>query len=180
MAPLYLMRHGEPLLAGRMLGRTDCDVTAEGIARCRDQARGLEVRHLLSSDLLRARRCAEAIGAAGIDPRWRELDFGAWDGLAPAEIDPVALGAFWQDPDAFPPPEGECWSALVARVRMALADLPDDDPTLIVTHGGAMRAALHILCGLDLKAIWAFDLPYGAVLAFHRWKGGAQIAGLWP
>ncbi len=42
---LYLMRHGEPVLAGRMLGRTDCDVTPEGIAACRAQAEGLAVEN---------------------------------------------------------------------------------------------------------------------------------------
>jgi alpha-ribazole phosphatase len=176
---LYLMRHGEPVLAGLMLGRTDIAATEAGIAACRDQARELEVAHLLSSDLLRARQCAGAIGEAVIDPRWRELDFGDWDGLAPGAIDPAALGRFWEDPDAFPPPGGESWSALVGRVGAAIAALPPE-PTLVVTHGGPMRAALHLLCGFDRKQVWAFDLPYAAVLGFHRWEGGAQIAGLWP
>lgn len=177
--PLYLMRHGEPALTGRMLGRTDCAATPAGIAACLDQARELTVAHLVSSDLRRARQCAGAIGEPTIDPRWRELDFGEWDGLAAAEIEPAALGRFWEDPDAYPPPGGERWSDLVARVSDAIAALPAE-PVLVVTHGGPMRAALHVLCGLDLKATWAFDLPYGAVLAFHRWDGGAQIAGLWP
>jgi alpha-ribazole phosphatase len=175
---LYLMRHGEPMLAGRMLGRTDCDATPEGIAACREQARMLDVSRLVASDLKRARQCAEAIGAPLIDPRWRELDFGEWDGLAAAEIESEALGRFWDDPDASPPPGGERWSELVARVRCGLDDLPSG-PALVVTHGGPMRAALHVLCGLDVKATWAFDLPYGAVLALHRWGGGAQVAGLW-
>ena len=177
-APLYLMRHGEPVLTGRMLGHTDCEASPAGIADCREQARELAVVHLVSSDLRRARQCAEAIAASAIDPRWRELDFGEWDGLAAAEIDPAALGRFWEDPDAFPPPGGERWSDLVARVRAAIAALPPE-PVLVVAHGGPMRAALHVLCGFDLRATWAFDLPYGAVLAFHRWGGGAQIAGLW-
>lgn len=178
-APLWLMRHGEPELAGQMLGRTDCAATEAGIARCREQARDLEVAHLVSSDLLRARQCAEAIGVPAIDPRWRELDFGQWDGLASAEIDPVLLGRFWEDPDGFPPPGGEKLSALVGRVSDALATLPKG-PTLVVTHGGAMRAALSCLCGFDRRQVWAFDLPYGAVIGFARWDGGAQIRGLWP
>jgi alpha-ribazole phosphatase len=178
-APLYLMRHGEPVQTGLMLGRTDSAATEAGIAACREQARELDVAHLVSSDLLRARACAEAIGAAAIDPRWRELDFGEWDGLAPDAIDPVALGRFWEDPDAFSPPGGERWSDLVRRVSEALAALPRE-PTLVVTHGGPMRAALHLLCGFDRRQVWAFDLPYSSVLALHRWDGVAQIKGLWP
>ncbi|WP_438907651.1 histidine phosphatase family protein, partial [Bacillus licheniformis] len=82
--------------------------------------------------------------------------------LAPASIDPAALGRFWDDPDAAAPPGGERWSALVARVGAAIAELPPE-PTLIVTHGGAMRAALHVLCGFDVRTVWAFTLPYASL-----------------
>ena len=182
---LYLMRHGAPVLAGRMLGRTDCDATAEGAAACRAQAEDLAVAHLIASDLKRASQSADAMASElglspRIDPRWRELDFGAWDGLESSAIDPEALGRFWSDPDANPPPGGERWSALVARVDAAISDLPAE-PTLVVTHGGAMRAALHVLCGFSLPQLWAFDLPYASVLALRLWdRRSGQIMGLWP
>ncbi len=179
---LYLMRHGEPVATGLMLGRTDCAVTDAGIAACRDRARGLAVSRILSSDLSRARACAEAIGACEVDARWREIDFGEWDGLATGDIDPAALARFWNDPDRHPPPGGERWSTLVARVGAAIA-ATGPEPTLVVTHGGAMRAALSALCGFDQARTRAFDLPYAAVLAFGIWPGeprAARIAGLWP
>lgn len=179
---LYLMRHGEPVLTGCMIGRTDCAATDAGIAACRKQAGALDVARIVSSDLQRARACAAAIGDAAIDPRWRELDFGRWDGLAVNAIDPAALTRFWNDPDADAPPEGERWSDLVGRVGGALADLAPE-PTLIVTHGGAMRAALAVLCGFEMERTWAIDLPYAAVLALKVWPGTprtAQISGLWP
>ena len=184
---LHLMRHGEPEGAGRLLGRTDAPATAAGIASCADQAEGLEASAIVSSDLQRARASAEAAaavlgGPVAIDPRWRELDFGHWDGLATAAIDPAALGRFWSDPDANPPPGGERWSALVARVREALAALPDG-PVLVVTHGGAMRAAMAVLCGMDQRALWAIDLPYAALLTLRVWPGdppSAQIVALRP
>lgn len=177
---LHLLRHGEPELTGRMLGRTDSPVTAQGLAACTARAAGLTVTRRLSSDLSRARACAEAIGPAEVDPRWRELDFGAWDGMAASEIDPAALGRFWDDPDTAPPPGGERWSDLVARVGAAISDL-SPEPTLVVTHGGAMRAALHILCGFDRRAVWAFALPYAALITLEVWDGdprSAQVSGL--
>lgn len=180
--PLYLMRHGAPVLAGRLLGRTDCDVTEEGIAACVAQARELGAATLISSNLQRARRCAEAIGTPTIDSRWRELDFGAWDGLAAADVDQPAIARFWDDPDANPPPGGERWSALVGRVAEAIEALAPE-PTLVITHGGAMRAALAHLCGLSQSATWALDLPYASVLAFTVWEGAprrGQVSGLWP
>nr|WP_281394113.1 histidine phosphatase family protein [Sphingomonas zeae] len=175
-----MLRHGEPELTGRMLGRTDSPATARGIAACVGQAAGLSVTRRIASDLSRARACAEAIGPAEVDPRWRELDFGEWDGLAASNIDPEAMRRFWDDPDAAPPPGGERWSDLVVRVRAAIADLPSE-PTLVVTHGGAIRAALHVLCGFDLRACWSFALPYAALVTLEVWDGAprsAQVTGL--
>lgn len=184
---LHLLRHGEPEIAGRMLGRTDCAAIATGIAACVEQASGLDVEAIVSSDLVRARAAAEEVGRmlglpVVIDRRWRELDFGAWDGLSSAEIDGEALGRFWNDPDRYAPPGGERWSALFSRVAEAIGALPPR-PTLIVTHGGAMRAALAHLCGFEQRQLWAFELPYAALLSLRVWPGeprSAQIAGLWP
>jgi alpha-ribazole phosphatase len=184
---LHLLRHGAPETPGRMMGRTDGAPTPAGIAACVDQAADLAFDRLIASDLARARLAGNAIAVTlsvplGIDPRWRELDFGAWDGLSSADIDPSAIGRFWDDPDANPPPGGERWSALTARVGSAIADLAPL-PTLVVSHGGAMRAALAVLCGFDQRQIWAFDLGYASLLSLKIWPGdtpSAQIVGLWP
>lgn len=185
--PLYLLRHGEPEGPGRLIGHTDARPTATGIAACVDQARDLATEVLIASDLSRARLAGEAIGLAtgiplAIDPRWRELDFGAWDGMAPGDVEAAALARFWDDPDGHAPPGGERWSALVDRVSAAIDDLAAR-PTLIVTHAGAMRAALAVLCGFDMRQTWAVDLPYNCLLTLRVWPGTtptAQIAGLYP
>ena len=182
---LHLLRHGAPEQPGRLLGRTDAAPTAAGIADCVAQSEGLEIARIVSSDLARARDAAVAIAAGRglavtIDPRWRELDFGDWDGLPAEAVDAAAIGRFWDDPDAYPPPGGERWSSLVARVGAGIGDL-DPEPTLIVTHGGAMRAALACLCGFGQRELWAFDLPYAALLTLRVWPGerpSAQIVGL--
>lgn len=181
---VHLMRHGKPTLAGRLLGRTDAPATPAGIAACVRAAGGLAPCAIVSSDLGRARTCAEAIAGplgqtVAVDPRWRELDFGAWDGLSAADVDGDALARFWADPDAAPPPGGERWSALVARVGAALFGLTDG--ALVVTHGGAMRAALASACALDTRGVWAVDLPYAAILSLRLWPGpmrAGQIVGL--
>jgi alpha-ribazole phosphatase len=169
------------------MGRTDGAPTAEGIAACLAQAAHLDFVHVVASDLQRARRPAEAIAAARnapltIDPRWRELDFGSWDGLAPASLDAQTLAAFWDDPEAHPPPGGERWSALAHRVAAAIEALPAG-PVLVVAHGGAIRAALHALCGFARRQLWAFDLPYAARVTLQVWPGeapNAQITALTP
>lgn len=182
---LHLLRHGEPEGAGRLIGHTDAAPTGAGIAACVDQARDLAIEVLIASDLARAWRAGETIGLARVlplspDRRWRELDFGAWDGLAPAAVDGAALARFWDDPERHAPPGGERWSALVRRVSLAIGDLAPR-PTLVVTHAGAMRAALAVLCGFDVRQTWALDLPYSGLLSLRVWPGenpSAQITGL--
>lgn len=182
---LHLMRHGAPVVTGRLLGHKDWPATDAGIAACVARAESLAVAAIISSDLLRARQGADAIAMRRdilpqIDSRWRELDFGAWDGADPATLDAGALADFYADPDACPPPGGECWSALTGRVDAAIAALPAE-PALVVTHGGAMRAALALLCGFEQRQLWAFDLPYAACLTLRLWPGErrwAQIVGL--
>jgi len=188
MAPfvLHLLRHGAPDVSGLMLGRTDAEPTAEGIKACVDLVADLGIEAIVSSDLRRAACAATAIGetlglSVTIDPRWRELDFGDWDGLAASEVDAAALGRFWNDPDAAPPPGGERWSALLGRVDQALADIAPRT-TLVVAHGGSMRAAVASLCGFEQRQLWALDLPYAALLSLRIWPGegpSAQIIGLW-
>lgn len=181
---LHLLRHGAPELTGTLLGRTDNAVTAQGLADCARRVVGLDIATVISSDLIRARACAETIARdrgldVTVDPRWRELDFGAWDGHAPATIDPTALSAFWDDPEANPPPGGERWSSLTARVGLACRDLTT--PTLVVTHAGAMRATLATLCGFSQAQTWSIDLPYAALLSLRVWREpslAAQIVGL--
>ncbi len=183
---LHLLRHGAPEMPGLLMGRTDGAPTEAGITACQAQANGIGVERLVTSDLRRSRLAGEAVAVAAglpltIDRRWRELDFGAWDGKATSTIDTHALGLFWTDPDAHPPPGGERWSALVARVSAAIGELAPV-PTLVVTHGGAMRAALYLLCGFDQRQLWAFDLPYAALISLRVWPGeqpSAQIAGLY-
>jgi len=182
---LHLLRHGAPETPGLLMGRTDGVPTPGGIAACVAQAAGLGLKRIVASDLRRSRAAGEAIGAMlnlplTVDPRWRELDFGDWDGLASSDIDPDPFARFWDDPDANPPPGGERWSDLARRVAAAIADLTPV-PTLVVAHGGSMRAALHILCGFEQRQLWAFDLPYATRLSLRVWPGepvSAQIVGL--
>jgi alpha-ribazole phosphatase len=182
---LYLMRHGAPVREGLLLGRTDEPVTGAGVAACRARVELLDPLQIFSSDLARAVACAAAVSTRrGIevvaDARLRELDFGDWDGLRPDEVDPSAFARFHEDPDAAPPPGGERWSALQDRVGRALDAIPPA-ASLVVTHGGAIRAALAHLCGFDRPQLWAFDLPYAALVSLRIWPGAVrtvQIVGL--
>lgn len=182
---VHLMRHGAPQEPGLLLGHRDDAPTPAGVARCVTRSGGLTFDRVISSDLRRSSIPAAQIAVSRRlpherDPRWREIDFGEWDGLAPQQLDPAVQARFWDDPEAHAPPGGERWSQLCARVGEALTGI--DGASLILTHGGAMRAALSVLFGFDHRQVWAFELPYGALVSLRIWPGenlpAAQIITL--
>lgn len=181
---LHLLRHGVTEAEGRLIGRTDAQPLASGVAACVARSAGLAVEAVRSSDLVRARAPARQIAErlalpVDEDARWRELDFGSWDGMAMDAIDADALAAFQADPARHVPPGGEAWPALVARVTAALDAV--DRPTLVLTHAGAMRAALASLCAIDFPQLWNIALPHAALLSVRIWPGTprvGQIIGL--
>jgi len=155
---LVLLRHGETAdnLAGRFLGRSDPSLTASGL----DVARGLRGAidlggegTVVSSPARRAIETAEALGARGpeVDAGFRELDFGAWEGLTPDEAarrDPEAFAAFERgDLDAFP--EGESIADVWDRTEAAIAPRADER-LVVVTHATVIRVVVAGLLGLPI------------------------------
>ncbi len=181
---VHLLRHGPPLRHGLLLGHTDEPALDPNCPKMHDRVQGVTIDRVVTSDLARAAVQAEHFAAQfavplRVDSRWRELDFGAWDGLAPESLDQASLARFWDDPENQPPPSGEPWSNLRARVSAALERL--EPQSLVVTHAGAMRAALSVLTGLDHRSVWALDLPYRALLSLRIWPGSpmsGQVVGL--
>lgn len=181
---LHLLRHGEPEGAGRLLGHSDARPLTFGMAACVARGIGLVVEQVVSSDLSRASAPALAIANAldvphRSDCRWRELDFGQWEGSDPATLPQARLRTFWNDPVNSPPPGGEDWAALCTRVEAALGEV--DCTTLVVAHAGAIRAALASLLGWSHDQTWTLSLPYAALVSLTIWPGeqrGAQITGL--
>lgn len=108
---------------------------------------------LISSDLRRAHETAMLAGAPlhltpQLDPRWREINLGQWQGLTRAEV-----AAGWPDADTIfeqdlPRGEtGETAASVRTRTQEALHDLAARYPgqtIAVVCHGGNVRAALML------------------------------------
>lgn len=157
---VFVARHGETdwNVAGRWQGHTDIPLNATGRAQAvalADGLRGRGIEAIAASDLSRARHTAEIVGrtlgipVALVDPHLREQRFGCFEGLTPSECEeryPADWARYVADPHAGPP-GGESRAALLERVVRAVegaaARLPC--PTLLVTHGGAIRALLSAL-----------------------------------
>jgi probable phosphoglycerate mutase len=160
---ILLVRHGETdwNATGRLQGQSDTPLNAKGHEQARRAAQRLAcepVRALYSSDLARAFQTATIIGqtlglTAVTSPRWRERQYGAWEGLTAAEIQaryPEQFAAWRARSLDFAPPQGETRSQLLTR---ALAELHTiarrhvGEFVVVVTHGGLCYVLIHHILG---------------------------------
>lgn len=163
---LVLIRHGETEWnAGHVLqGQADIGLSARG--RRQALALGPLVADLapvvaVASDLARTRQTADLVGLEGAatSAAWREADLGEWTGRSKADLLATSPDLYqrWRD-GRYDPPGAEGWDMFKARVAGALAALPDrPGTTVVVTHGGVIRAACALLIGLDPHLIVPVD-----------------------
>jgi probable phosphoglycerate mutase len=86
------------------------------------------------------------------DPRWREFEFGEWEGLTWEQIVerwPQYGEQTGTAAKRYAPPGGETFEAVAARVASALDDLRGGgyEHALVVTHAGPLHAMLHAFFG---------------------------------
>jgi probable phosphoglycerate mutase len=165
-----LWRHGQtPWNAeGRYQGQTDVDLDELGAAQARvaaDVLARLEPACLVSSDLVRAHRTAQALAdvtglTVRLDPDLRETDGGVFQGLTGEEIrarHAAAWAAIASGDPRVRPPGGESRLEVAARmlraVHRACDDLADGRLAVLATHGGAARVAVAQLIGLPLERL---------------------------
>jgi len=187
---LFLARHGETgwNAEGRWQGQTDVPLNERGRRQARAlaaQVRDQAIAAVASSDLRRARSTAEIVacelglGAVHLDADLREQGFGDFEGLTRGECEarfPEAWARYLEDPKATPP-KGESHAGLVRRVGTALERILRDlaEPTLVIMHGGAMRAlvAEHLRSlATPASAAWAArGIPNGGVFRLQFASG---------
>lgn len=156
---LVLLRHAETAenAAGRFLGRSDPELDEHGVEQARRLASGLEgspARLVVASPARRALQSAQLLGLREpvVEPDFREIDFGTWEGLTQPEVaerDPVNFAAFEHgEIDGFP--GGETVTAVAERTVAAL-DRHRADSVLVVTHATVVRILVTALLGLPVS-----------------------------
>ena len=186
---LYLMRHGEPEGGVRYRGTTDDPLSAEGRAQMEHAVASCGAFDgIVTSPLRRcadfARSLAQRSGAPlTVERGFREMHFGEWEGQTPQGLMaacPELLRQFWADPLAHPPPGAEPLDAFRARVISAwhahLRAL-EGRSSLLIVHGGTVRAILAYLRRLPVRELMCLTVPYASV---HRIdvKPGCNLAAL--
>jgi ribonuclease H / adenosylcobalamin/alpha-ribazole phosphatase len=113
----------------------------------------------VSSDLARAAETARIVlgprdVALRLDPDWREMQFGDWEGLTWEQIlaaNPQLDATNETAVKAYTPGGGETFDELCARVARAVeriaSEVADDGVALVATHAGPLHALLRVLLG---------------------------------
>lgn len=173
---LDLLRHGETELGGGLRGSLDDALTPAGWEQMRAAvAAAGPWQRIVSSPLQRCARFSEELAARlglplHVEAGFQELHFGDWEGRTAAQImeaDAAGLGAFWNDPYVFTPPNGEPVADFAARVLGAVRRLHASyagQRVLLVSHGGVMRLLLAQARGLPREQLLQVVVGHGALL----------------
>ncbi|NID17401.1 histidine phosphatase family protein [Luteibacter yeojuensis] len=172
---IHLLRHGDTGQRSYR-GQLDDPLSELGWRQLRDAVEGQAWDRVVSSSLTRcaafATELAERRGLPlRIDARLAEYHFGNWQGVpieTLAETEGDALGRFWSDPVAHPPPRGESFDAFFSRLSSALDDVAAeaaDARVLVVTHGGAIRLLRCVSEGRGFGDMAGIDVPHASLHA---------------
>jgi len=171
---IVFLRHGLtlPQQQRRYCGQMDPPLAPEGrrqIARLQDSRTW--PGEVVCSDLRRSIETALLLVPRvppRIRPEWREINFGAWEGLTWEETgceDPERL----RHPD-FCFPRGETMARLQARVERGLREvlrIPAEE-CLVIAHQGSIAAAFTLLLQTPLPTLWNYSLPCGGFRILER------------
>lgn len=176
---LIVVRHGETAwnVDTRIQGHLDIPLNATGLWQARQLAGALAgeaISAIYTSDLLRARKTAQAVadatGAALVDePGLRERAFGSFQGRTFAEVEtehPEQARRWRQrDPD-YAPDGGESLRVLRERVidtTHRLAARHPGELVLLVTHGGVLDVLYRAATRQDIQAPRTWQLGNAAI-----------------
>lgn len=141
---------------------------------------------IVSSDLCRASDTADAISKGQNRlpdaPLLREFNFGDWDGMgfdAVAARDPEISRAFWENPGAPSPPNGESWDMLCDRVSGFVDGLSKQagiENVIAVAHIGVIMTQIGRSNGFTPKSAIGHKIDNLSVTALHldgaEWRAG--------
>jgi broad specificity phosphatase PhoE len=167
MAPrqILLIRHGETDGASsiRYFGSTDVGLSEEGRQQMAQLGTRLAARRVdlwVASNLRRSWQAAGLVSRGApvrIDPDFREIHFGQWEGLTRQEIearDPVAYADWQGGREGFEYPGGEARASFRTRVGRGVERLLASPAAHVaaVLHKGVIREIARQLTGEPLTA----------------------------
>ncbi len=183
---VYLIRHTTVLAPGLCYGHTDvplADTFATEVARLRPRLPQPPYR-VVSSPAQRCVTLAQAIAPElplAVDERLREMNFGTWENRPWTEIPPAETTPWMADYVTLAPPAGETFGAVQQRAAAVLTELavaPSEEPTLIFSHGGTIRALVCHCLEIPLRNAFQLQIDYASVARLRLQHGRWQLLAL--
>jgi broad specificity phosphatase PhoE len=186
---LLLIRHGEaqtpsPGNFSAEKDRPDPELAERGLAqaeRLGERLAGAGLRAVYSSDLIRARQTAEAVGRrAGlpviIRASLREIHMGrlqhcSWEQYR--EVDPAFCTAWHRHGSDMPYPGGETGAQAAERAMRVVDEILGTglEKVAVVTHGGIIRVLLCAALGIAQEKRFLFGPPENTSVTVLRHDG---------
>ena len=187
MKRLILIRHPATAMSGTFCGHTDPNLSPTGEAQLTAllrRLRGISIDRLVSSDLRRARCCADALArqhalTAELRSALREIHFGAWEGLRWSEIETRYREEARRWMEEFPghtPPGAEPYINFAGRIHDDASHWlhdPSCETLAVVTHRGVLQHLLRSHCALESSAAWQITSRPATVLFCERREDGS-------
>ena len=187
--PFFMIRHGETdwNREGRFQGQTDIPLNFKGRQQAAFNGRNLKKLvskpdnwHFICSPLSRTRQTMEIARSQmeidqshySIDERLIEITFGTWEKTTLTEIGekyPMDIQRRNINKWNFTPPKGESYASGALRIIPFLEEI--SEPSVIVTHGGIIRAIRHLIEGIDGHTAANMSIPQDRIYAFDGEKG---------
>ncbi|MBR5247445.1 MAG: histidine phosphatase family protein [Lachnospiraceae bacterium] len=151
---LYLIRHGRTVANETHLycGSTDLPLSEKGIAELQQLHYNIPAGcRFLTSGMLRTEQTLYHLFGDvphRIDSRFREVDFGVFEGKGYDELKEQPDYQAWISPDNEKniPPGGESGEQMLQRVLEGLRELQKkQEDTVLITHGGVIAALMNHL-----------------------------------
>ena len=188
---LFVVRHGETAWSRerRFAGARDVPLAEQGLRQCEAVAQALggkPVAAVYASPLERARASAEVIAkphrlAVGIEPGFREMAFGEWEGLTRDEVArhfPEAYERWRAAPHRLVLPGGERLTDVALRVKHAVDALVETHPgetVVLVSHAIVLRLIVLQALGLGPERLWTVDASPAGITEIEYEPGWATI-----
>jgi broad specificity phosphatase PhoE len=174
---VLLVRHTEVVRRwrDRCYGSSDIGLSLDGRQRAYELAATLArepVTALVHSGLERAAFLAQRLALLkriepSVDARWRERDFGTWEGRTWHSIwreTGNAMDGMLTHPDRYRPGEGETTAELAERSIAAWRALPHDGLVVVITHGGPIAAIRSVIANAPMSEMASFSVTKGTIV----------------
>lgn len=141
---------------------------------------------VVSSDLIRSVATADVIAQhrkrLAHAPQIREFNFGDWDGLGFGEVaarDPELSRAYWENPGAVTPPNGESWNTVARRIAPFVGDMNarfSGRNIIAVAHFGVILTQIQAACGAKAIDVLGHRIDNFSVTKLE-WSAGTWSVG---